>query len=385
MARLGRMLTLGLRYLVCGSWWHDARAVRLYRWLEPVDVLLFCTSPVDEQWLRTTFRECRRRGMRCASALVAMGGPPLAEPERFDVRVSPLGLRRLAARVVVTSSSGVPRWVMPRSARHCVHMPHSLVSLHMVYPDGAFDGYDAFFCCGEHHVREVARLDELAGRPPRACYRVGYGKMDLMRRRRAEPDAAGAGGKTDRPTVLLAPSWGPGSILETIGEPLVAALLDAQFGVVVRPHPLVVAERGDLLEAIARRAAAGDALAIESPSDEPRAMHSAAVMISDYSGAAFEYAFLRERPVVFVDVPLKEVNPAWRRLGLEPMEVALRRRVGTVVAPKVDAVVDAVRRLLAEGDARAEAIRDVRSEAVFNWDDCAGAAADAIGRLLGSA
>lgn len=38
-------------------------------------------------------------------------------------------------------------------------------------------------------------------------------------------------------------------------------------------------------------------------------MLTAQVMVTDYSGAAFEYTALHSRPTVFVDLPKKVLNP----------------------------------------------------------------------------
>lgn len=51
-------------------------------------------------------------------------------------------------------------------------------------------------------------------------------------------------------------------------------------------------------------------------------------MVSDWSDAALEYAFCRESPVLFVDVPRKVNNPAWQEIGLEPIEASIRDKIG---------------------------------------------------------
>jgi len=383
---LKRCLRLGLRYLRRLAMVHDMGGLwRFYRG-GGADVVLFCGSPVDWPYLASTSAECRRRGMRSVAVLATLDGVDPAVRKQFDLCISPLALPLLKARVAVTSSSGFPRWLTPRGCRSYVHMPHSLASLHVIYAEGVFDGFDVLLACGPHHARELACMDTLAGRPARPCLPVGYGKMDHLREglRRAR-DAGTPAAPSDRPTVLIAPSWAPGNVLEEPGEALVAALLDAGLAVVVRPHPLVFVERPDLVRAMVERFGAtgtGGAFALERPDAGDGAIFFADVMISDYSGVAFEFAFLRLRPVVFVNVPPKVENPNWRRLGLEPMEMALRPSVGLVAEPQVDAVVEAVKRLLAEAPQWEPQLRAVRDEYLYHFDGCAGPAADAIEDLL---
>ena len=384
---LRRFLRLGLRYVLRLAFVRDVRGVwRFYR-RGGADVILFCSSPVDYPYLASTIEQCRRRNIRSAAVLATLDrvGPEMRR--RFDVCISPLALPLLKAPVAVTSSSGFPRWLAPRGCRSYVHMPHSLASLHMIYAEGVFDGFDVLLACGPHHERELARMDALAGRPPRPCPAIGYGKMDHLREglRRARADGAAAAAPDDRPTVLIAPSWAPGNVLEDPGEALIEALLEAGLAVVVRPHPLVFVERPDLVRAMVDRFGTGGAFALERSDAGDSAIFRADVMISDYSGVAFEFAFLRLRPVVFVDVPPKVENPNWRRLGLEPVEMALRESVGLVAAPEVDAVVGGVKRLLAEAPAWTARIRAVRDEHLYHFDGCAGPAVDAIEDLLAGA
>ena len=57
-------------------------------------------------------------------------------------------------------------------------------------------------------------------------------------------------------------------------------------------------------------------------------------MISDWSGISFEYAFTFERPVIFIDVPKKILNPNSDDISLEPIEISIRNKIGHVVSPK---------------------------------------------------
>jgi len=56
------------------------------------------------------------------------------------------------------------------------------------------------------------------------------------------------------------------------------------------------------------------------------------IMICDWSGAALDYAFGLNKPVVFIDVPRKINNPDYQAIGIEPFEVSIRDKIGTIVA-----------------------------------------------------
>jgi len=86
------------------------------------------------------------------------------------------------------------------------------------------------------------------------------------------------------------------------------------------------------------------------------------VLITDWSGAAFEYAFATERPPLFIDLPPKVKNDAWQEIPEVPFEDRMRSEVGIVVAPDhVSGVAERARELI-----------DSREE----WRTVIGAAAD---------
>ena len=53
-------------------------------------------------------------------------------------------------------------------------------------------------------------------------------------------------------------------------------------------------------------------------------------MISDWSGAALEFAFALKKPIIFCDTQKKVNNPKYSELKIEPIEVALRQELGVI-------------------------------------------------------
>ena len=54
------------------------------------------------------------------------------------------------------------------------------------------------------------------------------------------------------------------------------------------------------------------------------------LMISDWSGAALEYAFTMCRPVIFIDMPPKINNKNWQNLNMPCIEDKMRSNVGII-------------------------------------------------------
>ena len=97
---------------------------------------------------------------------------------------------------------------------------------------------------------------------------------------------------------------------------------------------------------------------------------------------AIEYALGLGKPVLFVDVPPRVRNPNYAELGLEPMEMRIRRELGVVLP--LDRVADAPRHvaeLLAARRSAARANAALREEWVFNFGRSVEVGAREIARL----
>ena len=314
-----------------------------------------------------------------------------------DPKIDPYGVGAGAARItffetlqnalVVMTMPDLQTYHIKRSKLpgvHYVYVHHSLVSTHMAYRRGAFDHFDTVFCAGPHHVAETRATEKLYGLRAKELVEHGYGRLDAILQ---ESCVAGRKDRTP-PNILLAPSWGEHAILETVGERVIDALLGAGWRVTVRPHPRTRQTSPKTLERLARRFGAREDFSLEEDIASFESLLGADLMISDWSGAALEYALGLERPVLFLDVPRKVNNPEYASLPMEPLEVSVRRTLGAVVPPgDTAALCREAERLVAAAGACAEGLRRTRREIVFNvnrsGEIAAGALADRFDRLFG--
>ena len=247
-----------------------------------------------------------------------------------------------------------------------VYVFHSMASTHMIYEPDGFDHYDAVLCVGPYMVDEIRAREAHAGLSAKELVEHGYGRLDtiLADARNASRDTGAAGSK---PTVLVAPSWGPTCIFETIGVEVVRTLLDGGCRVIARPHPMTTKKTPRAIDALSSTFGSHPDFELDQDIAAARSLHESDVMVSDWSGAALEYAFGLERPVVFVDVPRKVNNPGYGELGIEPFEASVRESIGAVIAPdQLDVLVPAVTEIVGAAHDWRERLVQVRSESVFN-------------------
>ncbi len=343
------------------------------------EIIFFYKSGIDEQWLGSTAKATKTQ---IPSAVVINSRKALAHQHKDSnvFLLSIFSIVFLRCRVFVSTST-LAFYLIPPRTKHIVNMPHSLVSLHVIYDKNAFNGYNVFFCCGKHHIEEINALDKFAHRKLRSAIPVGYGKFDyLIAKYEAFKEATRVNTQSKK-HILLAPSWGGGNILDTIGQELISGLLANGYRVTVRPHPMQL--NSPKVKALTELNFGNRNFSLEDPNQEQLSLFAADLMISDYSGVAYEYAFLRERPVIFLDMPHKVGNPHWEHLGIAPIELAFRNRIGEVLAmDDIDAISLAVSHVLSNvGDYR-DGIIAARKDLVFNYGNCSRSAVHVLQTLV---
>lgn len=348
-----------------------------YRKQEPVKVLFYCEHPVDAAWIRSTHDELRKAGVSVGLAISQTDYYLADWPRSQQYLVSKHALKFLDCELLVTASSNISRSVMPPKSIK-VHMPHSLLSLHVGYPYKAFDGFDYLLTCGKHHQQEIEAMHRIWPSFTACGIPVGYGKNDvLIAARQALPKTSGL------PHIFIAPSWGQQNILETMGITLTEALLAQGYRVTIRPHPVFWIHANRICSELITHFGHHPAFRLENSTlSSNLSFLTADLLISDYSSVAYEYIFVSERPVVFVDVPKKVLNPYWRELNLEPVEHKLRSELGKVVLPQIEEVLAAIKVLLQDSSLWLKPIRHAREKYCINHGQCGVNAAETIQTLL---
>jgi hypothetical protein len=294
--------------------------------------------------------------------------------------------RLLDAKVMVMTLPDLETYHLKRSVHpvHYVYVFHSIVSSHMTYRKGAFDAYDTVLCVGPHHAAEIRRTEEVYGLRAKDLVEHGYARLDRILGTAAQAQSRALADGSKR--VLLAPSWGTGSCIEAPwARDLIDTVLGAGHSIVLRLHPMTVRRLPRLGPTLAEAYSASP-FRVETDMHAQESLHESDVMVADWSGAALEYAFGLERPVLFLDTPRKVNNPEYERLGIVPLEVAIRGEIGAVIDPgDLTAVPGWIERLSADPDAFRDRLRAARDRSIYNLGRSAEVGAAHVARLADTA
>ncbi|MCL2316744.1 MAG: membrane protein insertase YidC, partial [Actinomycetia bacterium] len=206
-----------------------------------------------------------------------------------------------------------------------IYMDHGMASLHLVLREGALDHFDTIFCYGPNHVAEMRQTEATYGLPAKRLVKTGYPLLDDLLDARA--DRLGAP-PNDPPVALVAPSWQADNLLETCLDEVVRPLLASGFRVIVRPHPEFVKRFGEAWAGIQAGYAGTERLEFESDFSSNETVYSADIVVTDWSTIASEFSYATKRPCLFVNTPMKVMNPHYQRIAAVPLDISLRDRIG---------------------------------------------------------
>ncbi len=267
-----------------------------------------------------------------------------------------------------------------------VYVMHGCDSVFMVLREQALDRFDTVFCAGPHNLVEIRKREEMKHLPAKKLVEVGYPYQDELIATAAKTANEYWTESSGRPIrVLLAPSWSEKKegTLETVGRELVGILLDAGFETTLRPHPQTRKFLPDVITSIEKEYGNRPNFTLEANTTGKDSLMKADLLISDWSAITFEFAFSRLKPVLYIDVPRKAMNPNYQELGIEPFEVRMRSEIGEVLAPsEISHAPDAIRRLCADAASHAEKLQKLLHENVFNVGTSAQVGAAALVALL---
>jgi len=286
----------------------------------------------------------------------------------------------LDSKVIVMTMPDIERYYLKRSGKaHHVYMFHAIVSTHLQYRFGAFDHYDSILCVGPHHRAEIEKSEMIYNLKPKRLVDCGYSMLETIYQKHRASSGSGGEPVSRRKKILIAPTWGESSILELCIMELGGVLGDTEYDVVIRPHPQYVRTRGKQLKEIAEKLAKYTNIRIESNLVAETNIHNADILITDRSGIAFEYAFGTERPVLFIDTPLKINNPRYLELDCIPIEISSRERLGkSITIKEIPGILPILSDFVADYPRYRQQILLFRGQYIYNWQGAAKACGEYI-------
>ena len=293
---------------------------------------------------------------------------------------------RLKAKMLIMTMPDLGSYHIKRSKEfpvHYIYTFHSMNSTHMEFQKDAFDEFDSIFCVGPYQVQELRATEQLYNLKRKNLVECGYGLLDkLLKLRSSFPEKKNLL-KNNKKNILIAPSWGKQNLLESTGIELVKTLLDAGYYVTVRPHPMTSKKSPKTIKQIKERFEKNPDFLLDTNTSSFEQLFSSYALITDWSGIGYEYAFVCERPVIYIDVPKKSHNKEYEKIGLVPFEISIRDKIGEVVSVQnVETIPDRIEFLYSNSNNFENKIQKIRNDAIFNIGESGKVMASEIIRII---
>jgi CDP-glycerol glycerophosphotransferase (TagB/SpsB family) len=196
---------------------------------------------------------------------------------------------------------------------------------------------------GDYQAKDIRALEKLRGLPEKQLLTVGCSYLDVYQERMKEIPA-----EENHPfTVLVSPSWGPSALLSRFGSRLLDPLVKTGWRIIVRPHPQSKKSEAPVLKNLEERYKDYADLEWDYERENIYSLKKADIMISDFSGIVFDYVFLCDKPVMYVnqgfdlrpydadDLGDNAANGLWQFKTLEQIGVELKEeyfdRIGEII------------------------------------------------------
>lgn len=244
-----------------------------------------------------------------------------------------------------------------------IYIPHGMDSLNLTMRTGSMDHFDTVFCVGPHQKEEIEKTEEVYNLPKKVLLQWGYSLLDDMRR---EYDAKEKT-ENEQKTILIAPSWQEGNIVESCLDELLKQLKATGYKVIVRPHPQHVRHMPEKMEALRQKFAENANIEIQTDFSSNDTVFNADLMITDWSGIAYEYAYTTRKPVLFINTPMKVMNPEYEKIGVVPLNIFMRDSIGkSLNLDEIDKVSAVAEELIGQQDAYYDKIEAFVKQYVYH-------------------
>lgn len=244
-----------------------------------------------------------------------------------------------------------------------IYIPHGMDSLNLTMRKASMDHFDVVFCTGKHQKEEIEKTEIAYNLPKKQLVEWGYCLLDHMR----EDYNNMSKSVHDKKSILIAPSWQKDNIVDSCLDELLENLKNTEYKIIVRPHPQHVRLQPERMEQLKKNFESDANIEIQTDFSSNSTVFEADMMITDWSGIAYEYAFTTCKPVLFIDTPMKVMNPEYQKIDTKPINIWMRDVIGRTLKPdEMDKIGIVTEEMLSSMDDYHEKIGSFVNEYVYN-------------------
>ena len=275
-------------------------------------------------------------------------------------------MMKMDADVVVMTMPDIETYHIKRSYVrrdiHYVYIPHGQGSSNLTLRKEATFHYDTVFVTGKHQKEEELAFNKKYNLKI-TIFEHGYPLLDSM----IETYEKNKKPENKVKTVLIAPSWQKDNIVDLCLEEILDNIKGEDYKVIVRPHPQHVRHKKEYFEQMKKQYENDKNIEIQTDFSKTNTVFDADLLITDWSDIGFEYAFTTKKPVLYIDTPMKVMNPDYKDLDIVPINIWARDKIGkSLKVDELDKIDKTIKELLNSKEKYNKIITKVVNEYVYN-------------------
>lgn len=210
-------------------------------------------------------------------------------------------LNMLSAGVVLMTTPGLQVYQLKRSkkVKHYAHVLHAASDATM-YRLFGIDYFDSVLLSGDYQKNDIIILEKQRDIKSKELVTVGCPNLDTLNDKIQSIQKE----ENHNFTVLVSPSWGKSSLLTKYGEKLLDPLVKTGWNIIIRPHPQSKKSEPEILKRLEEMYKNCTNVSWDYERDNIYSMKKSDIMISDFSGIIYDYTFLCDKPVIYVNANL---------------------------------------------------------------------------------
>ena len=312
--------------------------------------------------------------------IFTMGEPRIVGYYIGDMKLITLMMKLDADMVVMTmpdlETYHIKRSLVRKDIEY-IYTDHGVSSDNMTLRPHALDHFDTLFCVGPHQMEEARAAEEVYHLKPRRLVQVGYGLLDEMTEAWEKKDKT----PNSKKTILIGPSWQTDNIMDSCLDKLIEEFSKLNCRIIVRPHPQYVRLYGEKIEGLMARYRdrIGEDFEIQTDFSSTDTVYNADLLVTDWSNVGYEFALSTYKPVLYINTPMKVMNPQYKDIPVVPFDIRIRAQLGgELELDELDRAGEVAGRLLENPEEFREIIKNVKEKEIYNL----GHGAEAAGRYL---
>ena len=234
-------------------------------------------------------------------------------------------LALLHADICIMTTPGLNVYQLKRSkkVKHYSHIFHGTGDA-CDYRLFGLDYYDSIMLTNEINGTYIRELEQKRSLKQKELIVAGSLDLDRMNENvKLLPEE-----KKEKFTVLIAPTWGPKAIFSKYGTELIDLLLQKDWNIIIRPHPQSYISEKNLIENIKDKYEKNNSIIWDDNISNLISLNKADILISDFSGIIFDYAFLFNKPFIYTEYEQNREIYDYSDLGHDTWKTEVLKKIG---------------------------------------------------------